>query len=95
MDVYGRVIWSKDGAGFLSYTEYDQATGGVVKRITDVDTTQTSDFSNLPTGWSTPAGGGLHLKTTYEVDHLRQKPAVAPWSSPHGGVFTTRQVQES
>ena len=42
----------------------------VTKVIRDVDTTQTSTFSNLPTGWSTPSGGGLHLTTTYEVDDL-------------------------
>jgi RHS repeat-associated protein len=42
----------------------------VVERIVDVDTTRTADFAGLPAGWTTPAGGGLHLKTTYEVDGL-------------------------
>src|SRR5262249_31286489 len=28
------------------------------------------DFANLPSGWSTPSGGGLHLIMTYEVDAL-------------------------
>jgi hypothetical protein len=69
-DPYGRPIWQKDGDGFLTYTAYDQATGAVVKQIRDVDTTQTSTFTNLPSGWTTPAGGGLHLTTTYEVDAL-------------------------
>jgi RHS repeat-associated protein len=41
-----------------------------VKSIVDVDTSRTNDFQNLPTGWATPAGGGLHLVTTYEVDSL-------------------------
>jgi hypothetical protein len=62
-DSYGRAIWHKDGDGFLDYTEYDDATGAVLKTIVDVDTAQTSDFSNLPSGWSTPTGGGLHLTT--------------------------------
>jgi hypothetical protein len=67
-DSDGRAIWYRDADGFLEYTEYDDATGAVVKTISDVDTTQTSDFSNLPSGWSTPTGGGLHLITTMEVD---------------------------
>ncbi|MFQ3649983.1 MAG: RHS repeat-associated core domain-containing protein [Gemmataceae bacterium] len=69
-DAFGRPIWQKDGGGFLTYIEYDQATGAVLKHIRDVDTTQTSTFTNLPSGWTTPAGGGLHLMTTYEVDAL-------------------------
>jgi RHS repeat-associated protein len=69
-DQYGRPTWHKDGDGFINYTEYDQATGSVSKTITDVDTTKTSDFMNLPSGWVTPAGGGLHLKTLMTVDAL-------------------------
>ena len=67
-DGYGRPIWQKDQGGFLTYTEYDVVTGGVTKQITDVDHTATSDFANLPSGWTTPSGGGLHLITTLEVD---------------------------
>ena len=69
-DTYGRAIWAKDGAGFLTYTAYDTTSGAVTKRIADVDTTQTSTFASLPSGWSTPSGAGLHLTTTYEVDGL-------------------------
>jgi RHS repeat-associated protein len=69
-DPFGRPVWSKDADGFISYLEYDPKTGAVVKSIADVDTTETGDFIGLPTGWSTPSGGGLHLKTQIEVDHL-------------------------
>ncbi|MBX9583069.1 MAG: hypothetical protein K2X87_22410, partial [Gemmataceae bacterium] len=69
-DVWGRPAWAKDGAGFLSYAAYDPPTGAVSKAIADVDTTQTSTFTGLPSGWSTPSGGGLHLTTAYEVDGL-------------------------
>ena len=84
-DVYGRPTWHRNSVnppdnltadGYIDYTEYDQATGEVVKTIADVDTTQTQDFQNLPvdphTGltWATPAGGGLHLKTIMQVDGL-------------------------
>jgi hypothetical protein len=55
-------------AGRLTYTAYDETSGTVVKTIVDVDTTQTSDFTDLPSGWSTPTGGGLHLLTKYVVD---------------------------
>jgi RHS repeat-associated protein len=69
-DTQQRPIWTKDPDGFLNYVAYDAVTGAVTKTITDVDTTQTSDFQNLPTGWSTPSGGGLHLKTLITVDAL-------------------------
>ncbi len=67
-DAYGRPIWSKDADGFINYIQYDPATGAVTKTITDVDTTRTGDFQNLPNGWSTPSGGGLNLITLYQVD---------------------------
>ena len=69
-DTYGRLIWAKDGGGFLTYAAYDPVTGAATKTIRDVDTTQTSTFVDLPSGWSTPSGGGLHLTTTYETDGL-------------------------
>ena len=69
-DAWGRPVWAKDEAGFLTYAEYDTATGAATKTIADVDTAQTSTFSNLPSGWSTPSGGGLHLTTAFEVDAL-------------------------
>jgi YD repeat-containing protein len=69
-DTYGRQIWTKDGDGFINYTSFDPVTGAVNKTITDVDTTHTGDFQNLPSGWTTPTGGGLHLITSYVVDGL-------------------------
>jgi RHS repeat-associated protein len=66
----GQLIWHKDADGFLSYVAYDQATGAVVKTIADVNTANTSDFTVLPSGWSTPSGAGLHLITTIAVDAL-------------------------
>jgi RHS repeat-associated protein len=78
-DTLGRVVWEKDAAGFLTHTAYDLATGAVVKYIEDVNTALTADFADLPAGWATPAGGGLHLKSTYEVDRFgRAVTAVAP-----------------
>ncbi|MFL5512776.1 MAG: hypothetical protein ACJ8CN_10145, partial [Gemmatimonadales bacterium] len=56
-DRQGRVIWTKDGAGFLTYTAYDQASGAVLATITDVDTARTADFTGLPAGWRTARTG--------------------------------------
>ncbi|MCE2727741.1 MAG: hypothetical protein LW698_13330, partial [Planctomycetaceae bacterium] len=85
-DAAGREIWSRDGDGFLRYTQYDAQTGAVVKSIVDVDTTRTGDFQNLPTGWATPAGGGLHLVTTHEVDSLGR---ITKATDPRGSVTYT------
>jgi RHS repeat-associated protein len=70
LDAYGRPVWQMNADGFINYTAYDDASGAVTKTIKDVDTTRTSDFTGLPTGWTTPTGGGLHLVTTMEVDSL-------------------------
>jgi RHS repeat-associated protein len=85
-DAAGREIWSRDGDGFLRYTEYDARTGAVLKSIVDVDTTRTADFQNLPSGWATPAGGGLHLVTTHEVDRLGR---ITKATDPNGNITFT------
>jgi hypothetical protein len=85
-DLYGQPIWTKDGDGFISYVAYDQATSAVTKTITDVNTADTSDFSNLPSGWSTPTGGGLHLITQDEVDSLGRTTKL---TDPNGNVTYT------
>ncbi|HEX8339471.1 MAG TPA: hypothetical protein VF624_01050, partial [Tepidisphaeraceae bacterium] len=85
-DTHGRVVWSKDEAGFLIYNAYDLTTGGLLKQIVDVKTTQTSDFANLPSGWTTPTGGGLHLITTMLVD---DKGRTTKLVDPNGNVNYT------
>jgi hypothetical protein len=78
----------------LTYTAYDAATSAAVKTIIDVDTTQTSDFTGLPSGWSTPTGGGLHLITTVEVDDLGRTTKMtdpnATSATPSSTTTTTR-----
>ncbi len=69
-DSEGRPIWQKDADGFLTYTAYDESTGAVTESITDVNTAITTDYQNLPAGWTTPSGGGLNLVTTDQVDAL-------------------------
>jgi RHS repeat-associated protein len=69
-DSYGREVWHLDADGYISNTAYDPATGAVVESITDVNTADTSEFSGLPAGWSTPPGGGLNLVTIDQVDSL-------------------------
>lgn len=82
---YGQVVWQKNGDGFLSYTNYDLATGAVVKQISDVNTADTSDFSGLPTGWTTPTGGGAELITSMAVDGLGR---ITELSSPNANAGT-------
>jgi len=77
----------RGAAGYLTYTAYDQATGAVVKRIVDVDTSQTDTFADKPAGWTTPGGGGRHLTTTYEVDSQGR---VTKETDANGNVTYTR-----
>ena len=75
-DAYNNPEWTKDAAGFLAYTAFDPVTGAAVKAIADADDTQTGDFADLPSGWSTPSGGGLHLATLYGHDDLGRATSV-------------------
>jgi RHS repeat-associated protein len=63
-DTYGNLIWHKDERGFLTNSSLDIVTGALTQRIEDVDTVLLS----APAGWTTPAGGGLHLVTDYQFD---------------------------
>jgi YD repeat-containing protein len=69
-DPYGNAQWIKDPDGYLQYDAYDPVTGALLTDIVDVNTADTGEFTNLPTGWSTPSGGGLNLITQYQVDAL-------------------------
>jgi RHS repeat-associated protein len=84
-DSYGRPIWTRDPDGFLSYTAYDPATGAVVETVTDVNTNVVG-FPTAPTGWTTPAGGGLHLITQMEVDNMGRTTKL---TDPNGNVTYT------
>ncbi len=82
-DDSGRPVWTKDAAGFIRYTAYDPVTGTVVRTIIDVNTSLTGDFSGLPAGWTTPTGGGAHLKTDRTVDSIGR---VTKTVSPAGSI---------
>jgi hypothetical protein len=83
-DTLGNPFWYKDADGFLSYTLFDLATGAALVTIDDVNTHQTGDFSGLPSGWVTPAGGGLNLQTQYAVDDMGRP---TQETDPEGGVL--------
>ncbi|HEX7449814.1 MAG TPA: RHS repeat-associated core domain-containing protein [Pirellulales bacterium] len=86
-DQYGNLAWSKDERGFIQYRAFDIPTGGLVQSIEDVDTSQ---MTGVPAGWSTPAGGGLHLVSDYMVDSLgRTVQTLGPWHEVDiGGIAT-------
>jgi YD repeat-containing protein len=69
-DQYGNAQWTKDPDGYIQYNAYDPVTGALLTQIVDVNTADTGEFTNLPSGWSTPSGGGLNLVTQYQVDAL-------------------------
>lgn len=92
-DKLGNMIWQKDGGGYISYNQYDPLTGALVKHIDDVDTTKSSDFLNLPSGWNTPAGGGAELITSYEFDNLgRTTKVIDPANQGASNLYVTRTV---
>jgi RHS repeat-associated protein len=68
-DSVGRAQWVMDGDGYIRYLGYDSLTGAVTETIADVNTSG-SPPSGLPSGWSTPSGGGLNLITQFTVDAL-------------------------
>jgi RHS repeat-associated protein len=86
-DVYGNTTWLRNERGFLTNYTYDPITGGLIQQIDDVNTATLP----APNGWTTPAGGGLHLITDYEVDYLgRTTQSLGPVHTVSlGGTATT------
>ena len=89
-DSLGHLQWTMDGDGFITYTICDPGTNQPTTRISDVNTSDTSDFSSgdvsLPSGWTTPSGGGKHLKSTMVVDGLGRTTEI---TDPNGNVTYT------
>ncbi|MDB5295746.1 MAG: repeat-associated core domain protein, partial [Phycisphaerales bacterium] len=85
-DAYGHPTWTKDAGGYLGYTATDPVTGAATTAIADVDSAQTTTFAGKPTGWATPAGGGLHLTTLVRVDALGRPTKV---TDPNGNTSYT------
>ena len=64
-DIYGNLTWTMDERGFITRMVYDIPTGAVIQQVADVDT---SEYDDVPDGWSTPLGGGLNVVTDFEHD---------------------------
>lgn len=64
-DAWDRATWLMDERGFITNLTYDNATGGLIQRIDDVNTSITS---GAPAGWSNTSG--LNLVTDIQVDNL-------------------------
>jgi YD repeat-containing protein len=76
-DSFGRVTWEMDARGVITYRSYVTATGALLQRIQDVDTSLMSD---VPEGWETLPGFGQHLITDYESDAQgRTTMEMGPW----------------
>ncbi|MCC6244764.1 MAG: hypothetical protein IT353_18100, partial [Gemmatimonadaceae bacterium] len=68
----GKVAWTKNTEGRISYTIYDAVTGLVTKSIQDADTSlsgsgQVFNGVTIPSGYSS-SGTPTHLVTTYTYD---------------------------
>src|SRR5690606_5895212 len=63
----GKLVWSKDERGVLTYQTFDPITGGIAQRIKDANTSQ---VTNEPSGWVTPSGAGFgnHHVTDFTYD---------------------------
>ena len=61
--------------------------GGASRPSTDVNTARTADFTGLPSGWTTPTGGGLHLVTPYAGGRAWAAPTQV--TDPDGNVTYT------
>jgi RHS repeat-associated protein len=91
-DDQGNMIWSRDPDGYLTYNQYDPATGALIKTIQDADTTNTGQFTIYANGiltansWSTPTGGGLNLTSLDAVDSLGR---TTQTTDPNGNVTYT------
>jgi RHS repeat-associated protein len=65
-DEENNLIWRRDPRGFITFWSYDLPTGALIQQISDVDGAKVT----LPSGWSTPAGGGLNLVSDFKHDAL-------------------------
>lgn len=66
-DKWRRPTWFKDEDGFIRMKAWNRLTGACTQSIVDVNT---ASIAGEPAGWVTPAGGGLHLTTSYVDDFL-------------------------
>jgi RHS repeat-associated protein len=74
-DLFGNKTWLRNERGFLTNYTSDPISGGLTQQIQDVNTS----ILPAPNGWTTPAGGGLHLITDYTVDVFgRQTQSLGP-----------------
>jgi len=64
LDIYGNQTWTMNERGFITRMAIDIPTGAINQQVDDVDT---SLYSDVPAGWSTPSGGGLNVIT--DLDH--------------------------
>lgn len=87
-DSFGRVVWSKDGEGYLTYREYHDATGALIWQIADADSSSTIGYS-ASSPWTKT--GGQMLQSRWSVDFLGRATA---YFSPvaHTNLFSDRPI---
>ncbi|MCG3180448.1 MAG: hypothetical protein BIFFINMI_02809 [Phycisphaerae bacterium] len=85
--------WTRHEDGTLSYAQQNDFSQ-TVKTITDVDTTQTGEFTGLPAGWS--HAGGLNLISTMAYDiYGRTATSTDPGGRTTGYAYTCQRLVDS
>ena len=70
-DDHGKLTWSMNELGRVTYYGYDSFTGRLTQTIEDIDAaTVTSLGLTSPTGWTLPSSGGVNATTDYQHDAL-------------------------
>jgi RHS repeat-associated protein len=72
-DSIGRLRWSMDERGRVSYYEYNLATGAMTRVARDVDSNPATALNPTvayPTNWAALPANGCHEVTDYEIDSL-------------------------
>jgi YD repeat-containing protein len=70
-DDHGKLAWSMDQLGHVTYTKYDPLTGKLNRIIQDIDSTYAASLSlSPPATWTLPSSGGANQVTDYQYDAL-------------------------
>ena len=70
-DDHGKLAWSVNELGRVTYYEYSSLTGQLTKTIEDIDDATADSLSlTIPDGWTLPASSGVNATTEYQHDAL-------------------------
>ena len=72
-DDQGKLAWSMNELGRVTYNAYDSLTGQLTTTIADIDASTASSLGlTVPSGWTLPSSGGVSAQTDYQHDALNR-----------------------